>query len=261
MTQFRAWPPPEPMSEKMILERTHSFWLDVVREFGADHLLHTGTNFDEVYEAIIYPKHEIILEKNQYLGVDDLGSPILGMYLPKENVAIVDKGLIDSQDSRTCFVEWHEVCGHGVFQGQHLRKVARGGDRLHSTPESMFGEIALERQANKYAANVAAPLNFVYAIYAKTFGIRHKIRFCGPRKYSLSVNGQHWPVYAGSPLALARIIAKRIRYYFGGLSIEALSYQVLRVAIDQNGYNQGERFPSKTAIYWDALESLTMGDK
>ena len=241
-------PSPEPMSKLQIQEKAHRFWLEYVREVGPEHVLSHGVDFDEMYDSVIYPRYEITFVKDEDLGVDDFGEPILGRFIPKDNTALVDKKLYEIRDPRTVFTEWHEVVGHGILQGPFLRKNARENPRLFTTPkgisllENTFN--TFEWQANVFAANVAAPKSYVYCIYAKLFGSQRKIKYCGPRRYSLIFNNIFWPVYAGSPLNLAWKIAKRIRHYFWGLSIETIAYQVLDVIIDQNGYNRGEFWPS-----------------
>ena len=233
-------PCPEPMSKLQILEKAHQFWLEYIREVGPEHVLNCGISFDEVFDAVIYPHYEITLVKDEDLGVDDFGDPILGRFLPKENTALVAKNLFESRDYRQVFTEWHEVAGHGVLQGEFLRKNASTNHRLFTTAKSMNQiENAFEQQANTFAANVAAPLNYVRCILIKVFGMEQKIRYCGPCKYSLCYNNHNSSVYASSPSELAWKIAKKIQHYFWGLSAESLAYQVLDVAIDHSGYERG----------------------
>ena len=233
-------PSPEPMSELRILEKAHQFWLEYVREVGPEHVLNCGVDFDKVYDAVIYPKHEITLDKEQDLGLDDFGDPILGKFISKDKTALIDKKLFESRDPRRVFTEWHECTGHGVLQGEFLRKTASKNQKLYSTEKSMFLiENAFEWQANTFAANVAAPRNYVRCIFIKLFGMRRKIRYCGPRRYSLCYNNNTWFVYVRSPFELAWRIAKRMQHYFWGLSAESLAYQLLEVAIDNNGYDNG----------------------
>lgn len=242
-------PYPEPMSKLQIQEKARMFWSEFVREVGPEHVLNCGINFDEVYDALIYPLYGINIVKDEDLGVDDSGEPILGRFLPRENTAFVDNKLFETHDPRRVFTEWHEVVGHGILHGPFLRKSANNNPTLVTTPkgisllENAFN--TFEWQANVFAANVAVPKSYVYCIFAKLFGMRRKIKYCGPRRYSLIYNDMFWPVRASSPLNLAWIIAKRIRHYFWGLSTESIAYQVLDVIIDQNGYNRGEFFPSR----------------
>ncbi len=237
-------PYPDPMSKLQIQEKAYMFFSEYVREVGPEHVLNCGIDFDEVYDAVIYPRYEIIFVKDEDLGVDDFGEPILGRFLPRDNTALVDNKLFKTRDPRRVFTEWHEVVGHGILHGPFLRKSANNNPSLFTTPkgisllENAFN--TLEWQANVFAANVAVPKSYIYCIYAKLFGTRRKIKYCGSRRYSLIFNNSFWPVYASSPLNLAWIIAKRIRHYFFGLSTESIAYQVLDVIIDQNGYNRGE---------------------
>ena len=228
------WPTPEPMSKRQILEKAHQFWLEYIREVGPEYVLNRGVDFDEVYDAVIYPHYEIILVKDEDLGLDDLGDPILGRFIPKENTALVDNKLFKTRDPRTVFTEWHEVTGHGVLQGEFLRKTESNNQKLYSTEKSMnLIENTFEWQANTFAANIAAPLNFVYCVWVKMFGMWRKMRYTGPGYYNLSLlNGTNLRFYIGSASELARRIAGLMKRYFGGLSIESLSYQVQRAAIE-----------------------------
>lgn len=241
-------PSPEPMSKLQILGKAHQLWLEYVREVGPEHVLNCGVDFDEVYDAVIYPKYEITLVKNEDLGKDDFGDPILGRFIPKENVALVDNKLFETRDPRAVFTEWHETTGHGILQGGFLRKNAQKYQKLFTTEKSMnLIENTFEQQANIFAANVAAPLRYVECMFIKLFGARRKIRYCGPGKYSLCYNNNNWFVYVSSPIELAWKIAKRMKHYFWGLSAESLSYQVLEVAIDTNGYDRGKLWGQKYA--------------
>lgn len=243
-------PSPEPMSKLQILERTHQFWLEYVKEVGAEYVLAHGVDFNEVYDAVIYPKYEVHLEKNVYLGVDDSGDQILGQFLPKDNVALVNKTLCDTEDKRKVFTQWHEVAGHGVLQGSWLRKNREKYPKLSTTQKSMnLIENNFERQANIFAANVAAPMNFVDYVYRLLFGINRKIPYCGPGIYFLNFQR----VYIKSPLDLAWKIAKKMQRFFGGLSAESLAYQVLEVCVHSNGYNQGGFGVSRFILNWDVV--------
>jgi hypothetical protein len=250
------------MSKQLILRKAEELWVEYVQAVGADHVLTCGIDFDEVYDAVIYPRYGITLVTNKDLGFDDFGEPILGKFLPADNTALIDNKLFETQDPRRVFTEWHEVAGHGVLQGRFLQKVASKNQKLFTTPkgislmENAFN--TFEWQANAFAANVAAPKRYVQCIYIKLFGTQRKIRYCGPRWYSLIFNDMLWYVYAGSPMNLAWKIAKRIRHYFWGLSIETIAYQVLDVVVDQNGYNRGELWPSEPVPkFADALYEST----
>jgi hypothetical protein len=154
--------------------------------------------------------------------------------LPKDNTALVASKLFETRDPRRVFTKWHEVAGHGVLHGPFLRKNARKNQRLNSTEKSMnLIENTFEWQANTFAANVAAPLNFVYCIWAKAFGMWRKIRYTGPGYYNLCLtSGTNLRFYIGSVSELAWRITDLMKHYFGGLSNQSLSYQVQRVCIE-----------------------------
>ena len=245
------YPPVKSMSLQQIWNESFALWLEFVGEVGEDHVFRHGANFDEFYEALLYPKHEITLVKDEDLGLDDDGVPIFGKYLPKDNVAFVDRKLFEHDDPRRVFTEIHESIGHGVLHGPFLRKNARKYPKLYTTEDGIGfrndGEgfnwkqmNTFERQANAFAVNAIAPRNFVLCMYGKVFGGIGKIRFRGPGFYNLTPNWTSRRVYLRSPLQLAWVIAKEIQPYFWGLSAQSLAYQVLKVAVDSNGYPQGD---------------------
>lgn len=239
-------PSVEPMSKVQIWQRAFEVYLEYVREVGAEHVLRHGVSFDELYDAVIYPKYEVILDRNEYLDVDDEGVPILGEFLAKENVALVDRKLFENSDPRTVFTECHEVIGHGILHGPFLRKNARKYPKLYSTEKGMgltkggFDWRTLntfEWQANAFGVNVLAPRNFVYCICIKLFDLKHKINYRGPGCYHICLNNTKFTFYIYSVKELAWKIARLMKHYFGGLSSESLSYQVLEVAISNTVYN------------------------
>lgn len=236
------WPRIEPMSEQEIRERAFKVWLEYVNEVGVEYVLNHGVSFDGMYEAVIYPKYEVICDKSEDLGVDNKGVPILGKFLPRENVALVDRKLFDTADPRRIFTQYHETAGHGILHGPYLRKNAHKYPKMYSTEKSVglskngfdWGQMnTVEWQANTFAANVASPLNFVYCVWVKMFGMWRKMRYTGPGYYSLcTVTGTNLHFYIGSVSELAWRIADLMKRYFGGLSSQSLSYQVQRVAIE-----------------------------
>lgn len=248
---MQIFPPVKPMSKQQIRQEAFGLWLEFVAEVGAEYLLKHGVNFDEFYDAVLYPKYEINLVKDVDLGIDDDGTPIFGKYLPGENTAFVDRKLFETEDSRKVFTEIHETIGHGVLQGPFLRENALKYPKLYTTEDGIgFTDKKIgfdwkqmntfECQANAFAVNAIAPRNYVWCLYRMLFEMARKIRYCGPCSYTLVCNKTPCRVYVRSPLQLAWVIAKRIQPYFWGLSAQSLAYQVLAVAVDSNGYPPGQ---------------------
>jgi hypothetical protein len=236
-------PCPEPMSEWQIQQKAHELFMEYVREVGDEHVARVGIDFDEAYDALIYPKHEIMLVKNEYLGCDDDGCPILGEFIPRDRVALIDKTLFDEGDPRRVFTTVHEVVGHGVLQGDWLRRKAGKYPKLHSTQESMslIGN-TFEWQANTMATNFIAPLPFVQYLYEKVCQTKRKVRYAGPGRYCLYMFGKDMYVNVGSAEELAWVMAKRMKHYFWGLSAESLAYRLREVAIEWSEWgNRGFR--------------------
>ena len=250
-------PCPIPMSMTCVRKKAESLFWDYAREVGVEYILRVGFDFNDAYDAIIYPRYEIELDENTYLDVDNNGDEILGQYLPKENVAIINKTLIDNKDPRRVFTAIHEVVGHGVLHGDYLRKTGRDFPNLFSTEESMkLMDNTFEEQANTMAANFISPLGLVLALFKKVFGTWDKIRFTGSGRYSLNVNGMDCSVWAESPRQLGQQVAKRLKHYFWGLSMESLTIQVMKVAIDSNGFsNKDFGYPNKIDSLGDVIRS------
>jgi hypothetical protein len=236
-------PNPPAMSEQQIRWKAQSIFLEYVREVGESYLFSHGIDFDEVYDAVIYPRYEIELVKTEDLGVDDDGTEILGEFLPRDNTALISKRLFDNIDPRRVFTECHEVTGHGILHGQFLRRNASKYPKLYTTEKviNKTGDIwkkfnTFEWQANTFAASFIAPAGYVLALYWKLFGAKKRVNYIGPGRYSFCYNGNTFYVNAASPYQLAWIIAKRMKHYFWGLSTESLSYKVLEAAIETNGF-------------------------
>ena len=111
-----------PFSEGRIIRTAEELMRAYVRETDPDPAFFT-TNFDHVYENYIYPKFEIALEEDCDLGYDERGEKILGTYDFQTNTAYIDACLGPrNRDPRRVFTCWHEVGGHGILQGEWLRR-------------------------------------------------------------------------------------------------------------------------------------------
>ena len=152
---------PLPKLSSEIIAAAESLSLRYVEELRDLALL--GISFDRFYESVIYPDYGIVLEEECDLGFDAHGSKILGQFEPASNRVYIDASLSRSlQDPRRTFTLYHEVAGHGVLQGEWLRaefgRVSQSGKL--TTTEAMLDlktVNVLERQANLFAAHVAAP--------------------------------------------------------------------------------------------------------
>jgi len=197
-------------------------------------------NFDHVYEHYIYPEYDIVLIDDHDLGYDENGVKILGSFDPQANRAYVDASLQpEYKDPRRVFTCWHEVGGHGVLQGDWLRQELarlRHATRVVTTAESISPNtaIALERQANLFAAHAAAPTWLVKLAMKETFALTRPIRYVHPARYSLNVGGTTVFAEIDDFDHLCRQVAHHIKWRFGGLSLEALGYRIaeLRFVVD-----------------------------
>ena len=251
------FPSPKPMSEQMIREKALGLFWDYVREVGEGYILRNGVNFDDMYDAIIYPRYEISLDTKIDLGYNENDEEILGQFIPEDNIARISERLVINNDPRRIFTTVHEVVGHGVLHGNFLRETKKDYPALYSTDKSMKFENTFEWQANTMAKNFICPEGLVLALYWKVFGTRRKIPYVGPRRYCLNVNGKGCSVWAASPYQLAWEITKRIKHYFWGLSKESITYQVLNVAVEANGYsNRDFGYSRKTESIGGLLSNM-----
>jgi hypothetical protein len=130
----------------------------------------------------------------------------------------------------------HEIAGHGVFQGEWLRRHYRhrfSKARLVTTEEvpSPKSLSILERQANLFAAHAAAPQWFVEREILRTFAPKMPFRFIKPGVQGFDLRGQYVERRIDSYSHLCRTLAKFIQHRFGGLSVESLGYR-----IQESGY-------------------------
>ena len=230
------WPEAPPASHNDIVNEAHGIFLAYNKEVGSQHILENGINFNEIYDTVIYPRTEVQLDVSRDLGCDEKDDLILGQFDPYGNVACVNKQLVDDDDPRLIFTLNHEVGGHGVLHGPYLRKNERNHPILNTTVNTIQNEMMMpfERQANTFAANLAAPIPFIRLLCKLHFGLSDEQSFVytRPCSYNLNFMGSCERVYIHNKNHLARIIAKKIRRFFGGLSTEALSYQVEKAVIE-----------------------------
>lgn len=234
-------PPPKPMSKMQIVAKADRLWEEYIKEVGWGYVIRNGIKFDDVYEALIYPKYEVIVNKNENLGVDDSGELILGQFLPKENTALINSQLFETKDPRLVFTEWHEAAGHGILHGAFLRRCSSKLSRLNTTERNIdtflkHFENSFERQANIFAANIAAPRVLVACIYLKIFDMKNRLKYRGSGYYTFSVNGHNFKWFIDSPFDLAYQMSRFMKHYFGGLSVETLAYQNLEATVDIGNY-------------------------
>ena len=224
---------PPSLSRHTIIREAEDLTKRFARVFGLKPPL-LAINFDLVYEHVIYPEYEICLVEDQDLGHCDDGAKILGIYEPLSNTVYIDETIgPTSGDARRTFTLWHEVGGHGILQGNWLRAELnrlRRSSAIITTEESLDKDTSdtLEQQANLFAAYSAAPTWLLNYAIKTTFDVTRPIRYIGRRKYCLDVRHTTRFYDVENFNELCRIIAHHIKWLFGGLSTEALSYRVER---------------------------------
>ena len=234
-----------PFSDRRIVQTAEELTKQYAKAMSPDPLL--SINFDHIYEHYIYPKYEIGLEEDCNLGHDEAGKKILGKFDLETNTAYIDASLgPGSRDPRRTFTCWHEVGGHGILQGEWLRRelIRLPGARfIETTEESIDGRTRyeLDRQANLFAARAAAPSWFLQRVIQETYQPTHPIRYTGPGRYTLIVNKATRSHDADSFGHLCRIIAYYISWRFGGLSLEALGYRLVQIGFVTNANRPGLR--------------------
>ena len=111
-----------PFSNRRIVRSAEELTKNYVRAMKPDPRLLT-INLDHVYENHIYPKYGIGLEEDCNLGHDKQGKKILGRFDVETNTAYIDASLgPKGRGHRRIFTCWYEVGGHGILQGEWLRR-------------------------------------------------------------------------------------------------------------------------------------------
>jgi hypothetical protein len=197
---------------------------------GRDYIEKHGQRFEDVYEKLLYPKFGIGLSEGHDLGTDEAGKKILGVYKIHADVAQIDSVLDASlDDPRRVFTLYHEVAGHGALQGKWLRTHLREFDLLEVTDVSISAaaEQRIERQANLFAAHLAAPDWLIDFAIVRKFAINRPFVYTGQCQYCLNTRGGLWlRPHITDAMHLCQIIGSKINEFFGGLSAEALGYRI-----------------------------------
>jgi hypothetical protein len=227
-------------SQAEVIKAAESLTYRYVEEIKENALL--GMNFDILYEHVIYPDYGVLFEDGCSLGFDADGNKILGQFEPGSNTAFIDAELSpDLKDPRRVFTLYHEVAGHGVLQGDWLRSEFKRVTTLvrTTTTEAMLDPRttgSLERQANLFAAHVAAPTWLLNYWMRTRLRLEHPVRFISRGQYCVDEAGHTSFYFADTFNDVCRRLAWSLKPFFGGLSVEALSYRVAKVgwAIDQS---------------------------
>lgn len=195
-----------------------------------------GMSFDSMYEEYIYPTYEIGL-KYEDLGFDEAGQRILGTFLPVEKIAKIDSSLRKSP--QRVFTLFHEVCGHGILQGDWLRKnMARlQHGRVASvehTPDFTYDH-GLEWQANLFAAHLAAPTQLITEFATKKLKLNRTVEFKGPGFYGVETVDGYREFRCQTFDAILTMLALPLQRYFGHLSVQSLAIRLgeCGVAVDR----------------------------
>lgn len=229
----------ERLSSNQIRARAHQMVIrPMLNAVGIDTLLKRGWLFEDVFETVIQPRFGIGLVEHC-----DLSSRYaLGLYDPIENVAFIDGCLSDwMNDPRRVFTLYHEVCGHGVLQGEWLRQQLRCHQNAHSPcvePYSQATQTVLERQANIFAAECAAPQPLVDRQLVLRLRPKFPLRYVGSRTYHFGDSGQTRKRHVQDFRDYCRELATFIKPWFGGLSVQALGFQVERSTVVERWPNQ-----------------------
>ncbi|MFH1107665.1 MAG: hypothetical protein V1790_00495 [Planctomycetota bacterium] len=219
------------LSELAIVKAAEALITQYTDLVGRDYVRRVGVWFDDLYDKVIYPEYEIELVDNEDLGSYG-GVPVLGRYDVIPKTANIDRSLrVGSGDPRRTFTLFHEVGGHGVLQGEFLRRQligSRSPVSIVTTDDGLRGrtEGILEWQANVFAKHAAAPTWLVIEKVCETFSLKQPFRFVGRRKYGLYVRGTDLERRATTADELCRLIARQVQCYFWGLSLEALGYRI-----------------------------------
>lgn len=183
--------------------------------------------FDQVFDSVIYPHYEILLDEESDLGFHQ-DEKVLGFYDAESNAISLDRLFKNNSEImrwKRTFTGWHEL-GHAILHRSWL--LTQKQKRISTSEQSLSyeNEARLERQANLFAAHAAAPQWFLDFVLKSTFDLTRPIRYIGPTTYDLYPRGCQRRCRATNLYDLCMNIAYAIRHRFGELSIEALTYRI-----------------------------------
>jgi hypothetical protein len=229
---------------------------------GREYIEHNGLQFEDVYKKLLKPRFGVEIDEDIDLGNDTQGRKILGRYDVRANTATLDSVLsIGKDDPRRIFTCWHEVAGHGALQGVWLRKQLESDHLYECIDITDFSltpgaEQILERQANLFASNVAAPDWLVNYAIKKIMRPSRSFIFTGPCVYWLDVHGLRICKRVVDLYDLGGWIGSKISGYFGGLSAEALGYRIIRMGWVQDLTNPSLHLHRIGAYYSSEMRGL-----
>lgn len=206
----------------------------------------TGLTFEEIYHGILVPEYGIEVVRDVDLGFDSDGRRRLGASDPVTDTAYMSEWFSRKpKDPRRLFTELHETVGHLVFQGPWLRSEMERLGLRELRFASWEDEARLERIANIVAGVAAAPEYLIVSQMRRIMELGTKpIRFVGPGTYSLRAFGTDQDHYIGSFEELCDLLVRILHPRFGGLSKEALSYEVRQCRFVQDHSVVPERMPT-----------------
>jgi hypothetical protein len=233
---------PESLSFKQIEDRSHRLLINpLIEQVGRNYLIEHGLGFGELYRRVIRPRYGIEIVERVDLQSLCGGYGALGAYCPDENEVLMDVRMSpEAGDPRRTFTLYHEACGHGVLQGDRLRRV--GSESVVDDDLSLDAANynALEWQANTMAAVTAAPSWLVdYQLIYRLQLRGRPLVYQGPGEYHLGPRDGVFRFNVVSFADYARAAATLIAPWFHGLSITALGFRVERSAVVSDGTLNG----------------------
>lgn len=215
-----------PLSRASIEKIADGLFCDYVNVCAPNDFDRRGMNFEDFYERVLYPTFEFRFGLPGFVTPAS-GNGMLGEYRPLTNEILL---YCAPDDPRFTFTRAHEV-GHAILHGPMLRAFLKGRQRsvrLISNVSAISGSTASrsEIQANQFAAAIAAPMRLVSWAIRRVLAPTKPLVFLRSGPYCLTADGQSQSMWLETYSDLCVAVALRIRRFFDGLSVQALSYRV-----------------------------------
>ena len=91
-----------------------------------------------------------------------------------------------------------------------------------------------------FAAHAGVPSNLLAFFLRKRLGVTRPIRYLGPATYQLMVQNKLQYYRVSDRLEMCRVLASHVKRYFGGMSVEAISYRIDECGIVKDCSNDAQ---------------------
>jgi hypothetical protein len=201
---------------------TRSLNFKLYQEMGEPRPEDYRPRIKDLYEAVIYPIHDISMHHDVELKIDaeDEMAP-LGAALPNERIILISPTISPPvNDPRYAFTAAHEI-GHGIMHSTQL-------PLFRDTSRTLFeySNSPLEREANQFASSILMPRGPLRYYFRECYGQLRPLVYSGPKTYCFTRHGIPQKVYFDSFGEFKWAAAVPLVKHFYNVSKEALAIRL-----------------------------------